>query len=253
MQLSISQTKGRLAMTIKFFNTNDKFGMEGPFEADNEKELCEELEDMFLDMARKDLTEKYEWENDEIDGQMLKEAVESLQAEFTEGLQKAWCGKPRIIFDNGGCITLQLPGFAHVYDSAEQCADDIREWLDSKNTSDWDGDEGDAVFEPSYNDIQNNGYYIVDIEDIEEINGDWGYNAASLKDALGFTMPTSLEGLQSAMENNEPCILDHHDQWSANLPTFGGEAPKDTTGIWSWDETRLLIGTCADDLEIVDR
>lgn len=26
----------------------------------------------------------------------------------------------------------------------------------------------------------------------------------------------------------------------ADLPTFGGEWPKDTLGIWSWDETRIL-------------
>ncbi len=25
------------------------------------------------------------------------------------------------------------------------------------------------------------------------------------------------------------------------LPTFGGEEPDDTTGIWSWDETHFLV------------
>lgn len=39
----------------------------------------------------------------------------------------------------------------------------------------------------------------------------------------------------------------------ASLPTFGGEEPADTTGIWSWDETRILVGTCPDDLEIIAR
>ena len=38
-----------------------------------------------------------------------------------------------------------------------------------------------------------------------------------------------------------------------DLPTFGGETPDDTSEIWSWDETRLLVGTCAAELEIVDR
>ena len=37
------------------------------------------------------------------------------------------------------------------------------------------------------------------------------------------------------------------------LPTYGGAEPADTDGIWSWDATRLLIGTCADDLQIVER
>ena len=27
-----------------------------------------------------------------------------------------------------------------------------------------------------------------------------------------------------------------------SLPTFGGEEPRDTMGIWSWDETHLLVG-----------
>tara|TARA_R110000868_G_C10586358_1_gene739146 strand:+ start:73 stop:321 length:249 start_codon:yes stop_codon:yes gene_type:complete len=27
----------------------------------------------------------------------------------------------------------------------------------------------------------------------------------------------------------------------AGLPTFGGTEPSDTSGIWSWDETRLLV------------
>tara|TARA_R110000868_G_scaffold12045_1_gene58478 strand:- start:42 stop:488 length:447 start_codon:yes stop_codon:yes gene_type:complete len=27
----------------------------------------------------------------------------------------------------------------------------------------------------------------------------------------------------------------------AGLPTFGGTEPADTSGIWSWDETRLLV------------
>lgn len=37
------------------------------------------------------------------------------------------------------------------------------------------------------------------------------------------------------------------------LPTFGGEEPRDTSGIWSWDETRLLLGACASDLRIEAR
>ena len=38
-----------------------------------------------------------------------------------------------------------------------------------------------------------------------------------------------------------------------DLPTFGGTEPDDTEGVWSWDETSLLVGTCCADLEIVDR
>jgi hypothetical protein len=38
-----------------------------------------------------------------------------------------------------------------------------------------------------------------------------------------------------------------------NLPTFGGPAPRDTSGVWSWDATHLLVGTCAQDLELAPR
>ena len=38
-----------------------------------------------------------------------------------------------------------------------------------------------------------------------------------------------------------------------DLPTFGGSKPTNTIGVWSWDKTRLLIGTCAEDLQIAAR
>jgi CTP:molybdopterin cytidylyltransferase MocA len=40
--------------------------------------------------------------------------------------------------------------------------------------------------------------------------------------------------------------------WTS-LPTFGGDEPASTSGVWSWDATSLLVGTCADDLKIVAR
>jgi hypothetical protein len=36
---------------------------------------------------------------------------------------------------------------------------------------------------------------------------------------------------------------------TSELPTFGGDAPADTSGIWSWDATRLLV----EDMQIVKR
>lgn len=39
-----------------------------------------------------------------------------------------------------------------------------------------------------------------------------------------------------------------------DLPTFGGDYPEpDRGGIWSWDETRAIVGTSKDDLRIVTR
>lgn len=42
------------------------------------------------------------------------------------------------------------------------------------------------------------------------------------------------------------------DRWDS-LPTFGGEEPADTSGVWSWDEDRVIVGNCADDIEIISR
>lgn len=39
--------------------------------------------------------------------------------------------------------------------------------------------------------------------------------------------------------------------WTS-LPAFGGEAPRNAREVWSWDETRLLVGT-GTDLRIVPR
>ncbi len=37
------------------------------------------------------------------------------------------------------------------------------------------------------------------------------------------------------------------------LPTYGGETPANTNGVWSWDATRLMVGTCARDMRLVLR
>jgi hypothetical protein len=37
------------------------------------------------------------------------------------------------------------------------------------------------------------------------------------------------------------------------LPTFGGDEPGSTHGVWSWDETRLIIGAGRADFKIVNR
>lgn len=38
---------------------------------------------------------------------------------------------------------------------------------------------------------------------------------------------------------------------AANLPTFGGETPSNTHGIWSWDENHILV--CVNGWEIISR
>jgi hypothetical protein len=60
------------------------------------------------------------------------------------------------------------------------------------------------------------------------------------------TNATSLNDLLSNIRRGDIDLSD-------NLPTFGGEEPANTLGVWSWDETSLLVGTCVSDLEIEDR
>lgn len=33
-----------------------------------------------------------------------------------------------------------------------------------------------------------------------------------------------------------------HDNTLTSLPTYGGAEPTRTDGVWSWDETRLIVG-----------
>ena len=56
-----------------------------------------------------------------------------------------------------------------------------------------------------------------------------------------------LETLRS-IEDDEGTLIDY-----PGLPTFGGTAPTNTAGVWSWDETHLLVGNYLDDFEIAPR
>lgn len=59
---------------------------------------------------------------------------------------------------------------------------------------------------------------------------------------------SSLDELLGVIRNS-----DVSDEQMVDLPTFGGDEPPSTHGVWSWDETRLIVGTCADDFKIIDR
>lgn len=68
--------------------------------------------------------------------------------------------------------------------------------------------------------------------------------------------PTTLEALMERMQAGE-CWYDapvkHGELDWSSLPTFGGDDPVDTVGIWSWDADSLLIGDDGSTLEIIDR
>jgi hypothetical protein len=59
---------------------------------------------------------------------------------------------------------------------------------------------------------------------------------------------TTLPELLLAMKADDPGLPEWH-----NLPTFGGPDIESTAGIWSWDATHYIEGTCADDLELLPR
>ena len=70
----------------------------------------------------------------------------------------------RVIFDNGGGITVQLLGWAHYYNDERQAAEDVAIWLKTRDTSEWDGHEDSALsFDPSYEDKRNGGYRVWNI------------------------------------------------------------------------------------------
>ena len=61
----------------------------------------------------------------------------------------------------------------------------------------------------------------------------------------------NIETLEELLDMIKTCDID--DRTMSDLPNFGGEMPPDTTHIWSWDEDRLLVGTCSEDYQIISR
>ena len=63
------------------------------------------------------------------------------------------------------------------------------------------------------------------------------------------TGPAHFDDLDALFE----AVKDGRQELHEDLPNFGGPTPDDTMGVWSWDETRLLVATCGDDAEVVNR
>jgi hypothetical protein len=57
-----------------------------------------------------------------------------------------------------------------------------------------------------------------------------------------------LQNLLNQMKADDEGLGD----WSS-LETFGGDEPALTSGVWSWDETHMIVGSCAEDVKIVPR
>lgn len=81
--------------------------------------------------------------------------------------------KGKIIFDNGGGTTLQLPGYAHLYSDSRQAARDLADYLNAANIDDWDGNEPEsAELNPSLEEIEDGSYQEFSVEEIIEESKD---------------------------------------------------------------------------------
>lgn len=151
---------------IKFYNTNDLYGDSGPFEAESKDAVADELfGELFRQWADDVWASSNIDEADETEAEWKSGYMAQMREELISGLVAQYHGEPRLIFDNGGGITLQLPGFAHYYDDAEQCAEDIKAWVEDGDTDGWDGNEEESVFEPTTDEISNGGYHVVSLSD----------------------------------------------------------------------------------------
>lgn len=68
----------------------------------------------------------------------------------------------KVIFDNGGGLTLQLGDYGHYYPhNIQQAAEDYKQYLQDQDTSWWEGNEDDArELDPDYEQIRNGGYRV---------------------------------------------------------------------------------------------
>jgi len=147
---------------IKFYNRNESFGACGPFRSESKEALADAMMPIF---------EEWYVENTE-DSPSREEYVSEVKREFIAGLEAQWHGEPRIVFDKRGGIILQLPGYTHRYDNVDDCADDIRIWLEAGDTDDWEGNEEEEVFYPVIGeyDIFHIDYFLnLGIEDVMKI------------------------------------------------------------------------------------
>ena len=71
--------------------------------------------------------------------------------------------------------------------------------------------------------------------------------------AQSFEPIKSLDDLYKKMLVDHPSTVGRDGMWSSDLPNFGGADLAGNDGVWSWDDTRLIIGSFAGDLAIITR
>jgi len=81
--------------------------------------------------------------------------------------------KGKIIFDNGGGTTLQLPGYAHWYSDSHQAARDLADYLNGAEVRDWVDNEPEAAeLNPSLEEVESDNYREFNVEEIIEESRD---------------------------------------------------------------------------------
>ena len=99
-----------------------------------------------------------------------------------------------VIFDNGGGVTLQLPGYSHHYASGELAAVDYAAYLRDTDTTGWDGgdDDGSENLDPTDAEIRNGGYRVWNTSDFADAYGDTDFESEeSWNNVIDFVYHTS--------------------------------------------------------------
>ena len=97
--------------------------------------------------------------------------------------------KAKVIFDNGGGITLQLNNeYAHYYQDYQDAAEDYCLYQSGVGLEDWDGNDKELLnFIPDQESVRNGGYKVYDQDDIKNLlkqdNVSW-HNKANFAIAL---------------------------------------------------------------------
>lgn len=163
-------------MTIRYYNNKPEFGGPGPFDADSKEDLVKEMVEYFWEWSadawyeelaiRKDHGFSESDMGDEAELRFRNQKVVEYKANYLSGLEAIWAGKSRVIFDNGGGITLQLydgeNSWCHHYDRVGFAVDAATEWLMMQTVTGWEGNEEESVFEPGEEEIRNGGYKVWD-------------------------------------------------------------------------------------------
>ena len=99
-----------------------------------------------------------------------------------------------VIFDNGGGVTLQLPGYSHHYASGELAAVDDAAYLRNPNTTGGESgdDDGSATLDPSEDEIKKGEYRVWNTSDFAEAYGDTDFEQEeSWTNVINFVYQTS--------------------------------------------------------------